>query len=182
MVICLKTHSQNTYTAVRVTIWFLNVACLFLTFLSGRFFCVLFVCLFSFKWLYTPMILHINIDISQMFSPGLAVSVLAILALTNIRRAVGAGTAASPKSLLGAAPMHLPWGCTDALCWVHPAKSITLQPGSIVSYLEIFSLQNYSGTCYSLSQAVSIGRICMTIEMWEILRSYNICMLLEHLL
>lgn len=76
------------------------------------------------------MILHINIDISQTFSPGLAVSVLAILALTNIRRAVGAGTAASPKSLLGAAPMHLPWGCTDALCWVHPAKSITLQPGS----------------------------------------------------
>lgn len=75
------------------------------------------------------MILHIDIDISQIFSPSLAVSVLVILALTGIRRAVWAGTTASPKSLVGAIPMLLRQGCADALCWVQPARCTPVQPG-----------------------------------------------------
>ena len=81
-----------------------------------------------------------------MFSPDLAVSLLTILALTNIREEVWASTMGPLKALVRDVLIHLAQGCTDAPCWVHTARCIITQPGSSHAWLHSLRPRNFFST------------------------------------
>lgn len=151
-----------------------------------RFCLLVFWCLFWFCLIFLhATMLHVNISIFPEVQPwpsGVCTG--------NLSAGHGQGSGASqccrlrnPSSGTPAAPSPgLRWCCSAHTAGVYPCSLAPLTQGAAVSYPEIFSLLKYSGTHYSLSQATFAWGICMTIQMCEIPRFYNVCVVLEHVL